>query len=303
MDKELIANTLKKLKENSPKKNFKQSIDLIINLRGLDLKKPDHNINAFVTLHHDNGKKISVCALVDADMESKAKEACDEVILSGQFARFKAKAEIKKLANKHDFFIAQASIMPKVATTFGRFLGPRGKMPNPKLGSILPPNANIKSLYEKLKKTLSLITKNEPTIKCMVGKEDTPDDALIDNILTVYNSIIQKLPNDKQNVKSVILKLTMGPAFIIGKDAQEKEGKKTGKKPKLKIKSGKELENPAEKKPETLENPKEEANQEKQKEAYANVKKKVSKPKQSNKNHSNKTSNKNTSKENKKEIS
>lgn len=300
MDKQLIADTLKKLKENSPKKNFKQSIDLIINLRGLDLKKPEHNVNTFITLPHDTGRKISVCALVDADMETKAKEACDEVITSGQFARFNGKAEIKKLADKHDFFIAQASIMPKVATVFGRFLGPRGKMPNPKLGSILPPNASIKPLYEKLKKTISAVTKNEPTIKCRVGQEDTQDDALIDNILTVYNSVIQKLPNDKHNVKSIILKLTMGPAFIIGKDAQEKEGKKAGKKPKLKAMPGKESEKPAEKKPETLENQKGEPSQKGQKESDASAKKKASKPKQPIKIKPNKDLNKDSSKEIKK---
>ena len=215
MDKELIANTLKKVKENSPKKKFKQSLDIIINLKGIDLKKSEHNINMFVTLHHDTGKKVSVCAFVGPELESKAKEVCNEIILADQFDRFKGKAEVKKLANKHDFFIAQASLMPKVATVFGRYLGPKGKMPNPKIGSILPPNANVKSLYEKLIKTVNLVTRNEPTIKCKVGREDIPDDGIIDNILTVYNSIIQKLPNEKQNVKSVILKLTMGPAVKI----------------------------------------------------------------------------------------
>jgi len=244
MDKELIATTLKKIKENSPKRNFKQSVDLIINLKGLDLKKTDHNVNMFVTLQHDIGKKISVCALVGPDMESKAKESCDEVIISDQFDRFKGKAEIKKLANKHDFFIAQASIMPKVATVFGRFLGPKGKMPNPKIGGVLPPNANIKPLYDKLRLTVNLVTNNEPTIKCSVGKEDM-DNKVIDNILTVYNSIIQKLPNEKQNVKSVLLKLTMGPAFIIGKE-EEKEDKNKGKKDKTTIKVKETKEKPKE---------------------------------------------------------
>ena len=241
MDKELIANTLKKVKGNSPKKNFKQSLDLIINLKGLDLKKAEHNVNIFVTLHHDTGKKISVCAFVAPDMESKAKEVCNETLSLDQFEKYKNKSEIKKLANKHDFFIAQASVMAKVATTFGRFLGPRGKMPNPKIGSVFPPNANLKPLYEKLKKTIILATKNEPTIKCKVGQEDTPDDSLIDNILAVYNSIIPKLPNEKQNVKSIMLKLTMGPAFVIGKDTEEQNDEKKGRKAKS-IKSEKEKE-------------------------------------------------------------
>jgi len=260
MDKELIANTLKKLKENSPKKNFKQSIDLIINLKGLDLKKAEHNLNLFVALHNDTGKKVSVCAFVAADMEGKAKEVCDETILADQFVKYKGKSEIKKLANKHTFFIAQASVMPKVATAFGRFLGPKGKMPNPKMGGVLPPNANIKQLYEKLKKTINLATKNEPTVKCRIGQEDASDDNIIDNILTAYNSVIQKLPNEKQNVKSVMLKLTMGSAFVVGKDTKSKDDKKKDKD-KLKINPEKKKEKPAEQNPETKEKekPKEEA--------------------------------------------
>jgi|TARA_B100001964_G_scaffold55293_1_gene62532 large subunit ribosomal protein L1 len=228
MDKELIASTLKKVKENSPKKNFKQSVDLIINLKGLDLKKAEHQINMFITLQHDTGKKISICALVGPELESGAKEACDQVILQDEFDGFKGKAEAKKLANKHDFFIAQASVMAKIATIFGRFLGPKGKMPNPKIGSVLPPNGDVKALTDKLRKTVNLATKNEATIKCLVGKEDS-NEGIIDNVLTVYNSVVQKIPNEKQNVKSVLLKLTMGPAFVVGKE-DEKDGKKKGKK-------------------------------------------------------------------------
>ena len=227
MDKNLIAATLKKVRDNSPKKNFKQSLDLIMNLKGLDLKKPEHQVNLFVTLQYGTGKDISVCALVDQDLASKAREACNETITSDQFERFKSKAEAKKLANKYDFFIAQSSIMPKVATIFGRYLGPKGKMPNPKIGSVLTPATNIKQLCDQLKRTVLLVTKNEPTIKCRIGKEDTKDEEAIDNILAVYNSVAQKLPNDKQNIKSVMLKLTMGPSFVIGSEeaADETKGK------------------------------------------------------------------------------
>ncbi|HJN56795.1 MAG: 50S ribosomal protein L1 [Candidatus Woesearchaeota archaeon] len=249
MDKKVIANTLKDLKENSPKRNFKQSIDLILNLKGLDLKKAEHQINMFAMLHYNTGRKISVCALIGPELESRAKETCDEVILLDQFAKFKDKKEIKKLAGKHDFFIAQANIMPKIATVFGRFLGPKGKMPNPKIGCILPPNANVKPLIEKLKKTVSLATKNEPTVKCRVGKEEMSDDEVVDNIITVYNTIIHKLPNEKQNVKSAMLKLTMGPAFVIGGEKQDKskgevKPKEDVKKPeeKQEVKEGKQEE-------------------------------------------------------------
>ena len=237
MDKNLIAATLKKVKDNSTKRNFKQSLDLIMNLKGLDLKKPEHQANMFVTLPYSTGKKISVCALVDSDLASKAREACNETITLDQFERFKSKAEAKKLANKHDFFIAQSSIMPKVATVFGRYFGPKGKMPNPKIGSVLIPASNIKQLCDNLKRTVLLVTKNEPTVKCRIGNEDTKDEEAIDNILSVYNSVAQKLPNDKQNIKSVMLKLTMGPSFTIGSEESDKA--KSIEKPKAKASGAK----------------------------------------------------------------
>jgi large subunit ribosomal protein L1 len=229
MNKEIIEKTLKAVKENSPKRNFKQSIDLIINLKNIDLKKTENQINLFVTLQHDTGKKVSVCALVGPELKKSAEEICDEVILADSFDRFKGKNELKKLARKHDFFISQANIMPKVATTFGRFLGPKGKMPNPKIGAVLPPNANVRPLCERLRKTVNLATKNEPTIKCMVGKEDQNSSQVTDNILSVYNSVVQRLPNDTQNIKSAMLKLTMGSSFaLVDSRGKETETKKAG---------------------------------------------------------------------------
>lgn len=234
MDKSTVSKTLKQLKANSPKKNFKQSIDLIINLKDLDLKKPEQQVNLFVTLHYSTGKESSVCAFVGPELEKSAKETCNEIILAESFPRFKDKKDIKKLASKYDFFLSQANIMPQVATVFGRFLGPRGKMPNPKAGAVLPPNANLAPLVERLKRTLLVATRNEPVIKCMVGKEDLDEEKLIDNILTVYNSVLQKLPSEKHNIKSVMLKLTMGPSFTIGQENAEAEshGKKKPKKAK-----------------------------------------------------------------------
>jgi len=234
MDKTQILAALKELRETSPKRNFKQSLDIILNLRGLDLKKPEHQVNMFVALPYGTGKKISVCAFVDSDMEPRAKEACDEAITLEQFERFKLKSVVKKLAAKYDVFIAQASIMPKVATVFGRYLGPRGKMPNPKMGGVLAPNANLKQLCAGLQKTVYLVTKNEPTVKCRIGNEDSKDEEIAENVMAVYSSVVSKLPNDVENVKSTMIKLTMGPAFSIG--AVEKDKKERGSKGKSKHK-------------------------------------------------------------------
>ena len=216
MEKEELQSALQKAKDISEKRNFKQSFDLIINLKGLDMKKPDHQIDIFITLPHPRGKKTKVCALVGAELQEQAKAICDSVILSDNFERFNDKREIKRTANSFDYFVAQANIMPKVATTFGRFFGPRGKMPNPKAGCVVPPNANLKPLYEKLQKTIRLTTKNVPLIQCSVGTEDMSMDDITSNALAVYNAILHLLPNEKHNIKDVYVKLTMGKPVKVG---------------------------------------------------------------------------------------
>ncbi|MBI2652847.1 50S ribosomal protein L1 [Candidatus Woesearchaeota archaeon] len=216
MDKEQIQAALAKAKDISEKRNFKQSFDLIINLKGLDLKKQEHQIDTFVTLPHSRGKKVKVCALVGAELEEQAKGIYEHTILSDSFDNYKDKKEIKKIANSFDFFIAQANIMPKVATVFGRVFGPRGKMPNPKSGCIVPPNANLKPLHDKLQRTVRASVKSAPLIQCVIGAEDMNVNDITENALTVYNSLLQVLPNEKHNIKNIYIKLTMGKPVKVG---------------------------------------------------------------------------------------
>jgi len=100
--------------------------------------------------------------------------------------------------------------MPKIAANFGKVLGIRGKMPNPKLGCVIPPNANVEALVKKLKHTVRLQAKKGLNLQCIVGKEDQPEEQIIDNILTAYNAVVKHLPNELQNIKNVTLKLSMG---------------------------------------------------------------------------------------------
>ena len=223
MDKEQIQAAIAKAKDISGKRNFKQSFDLIINLKGLDLKKPEHQIDAFITLPNARGKKVKVCALVGAELEAQAKGIFDSVISSDNFDRYKDKKGVRKVANSFDFFIAQANIMPKVATVFGRVLGPRGKMPNPKSGAVVPPNANLKPLYEKFQRTVRTNAKTAPLIQCPIGTEDMNNNDVAENALTVYNSLVHLLPNEKHNIRDAYVKLTMGKTVKVGEKIEVAE--------------------------------------------------------------------------------
>jgi len=210
MKKEDILKSLKELKEKSQKRNFTQTVDLVVNLKGLNLKKPEEQVDFFQNLHFSVGKKVKVCALVGPELIGQAKEICDFAISVDDFPKYaKDKKAIKKLAKEYDYFIAQANIMPKVAATFGRVLGPKGKMPNPKAGCVVPPNANLKVLYGRLQKLIKISAKITPTIQCVVGKEDSKEEEVVDNILVIYDGLIHHLPGGKNNIRNVLLKLTM----------------------------------------------------------------------------------------------
>ena len=209
MDKKQISEALKELKEKS-KRNFKQSVDLIITLKDLDLKKNDEQIDFFMQLHFPKGKKITTCALVGPELIEDAKKECDFAIAVDEFERYqKDQKAVKKLAQQYDFFIAQANVMPKLAAAFGKVLGRRGKMPNPKAGCVVPPNANLSQLVEKLQKTVRLMAKTSMMIQITVGNEEMPEEQIIDNILTVYDGLIHHSARGRNNINKVLLKLTM----------------------------------------------------------------------------------------------
>ncbi len=238
MDKEEVLSAISEIRKISKKRNFKQNFDLIINLKGLNLKKSEENINIFVNLHYGIGKKLKVCGFVDQQLASKAKEVFDSVVLDEDFDKYsRDKKLIKGLVNGSDVFVAQANLMGKVATAFGKTLGPRGKMPNPKVGGVITPATNLKVLYDKFQKTIHLQTKNELILKCGIGNEDMKDEEIVDNIITVYNSLMPVLPQEKANIRSVLLKMTMGPVvYITGKDVKKEKEKKIDEEKKVDVK-------------------------------------------------------------------
>ncbi len=210
MDKNKILEVIKKVKEGSKKRNFSQTYDLVINLKNLDLKKPDNHVDFFLGLPNGVGKKVKVCAFVGPELKDEANNNCDKTILVADFPKYADdKKLIKKLAEECDFFIAQANIMAKVATTFGKVLGVRQKMPNPKAGCIVPPKATLKPLVEKLQKLIRISAKKQLIIHLRVGDEKMDDNHIAENILAVYNNLIHNLPGEKNNLKNIILKLTM----------------------------------------------------------------------------------------------
>ena len=206
MEKTQIIKALEELHKQE-KRKFVQSFDLIVTLKDVDIKaKP---VDTFAVLPHSRGKKIKVCALVGQELAEQAAKTCDFVIRENDFVTYKDKKKLKNLARSYDFFIAQVTLMPQVAAVFGRVLGPRGRMPNPKAGCVVPPSADLAGLKERLQKTVQLKSRNSPMVQCIVGSEDMGTEQVADNVLSVYNQVSKMLPNEEQNIKTVYLKKSM----------------------------------------------------------------------------------------------
>jgi large subunit ribosomal protein L1 len=195
-----LKDALKQLRSEE-KRKFDQSIDLIINLRGIDLRKD--NISTIINIQHPIKEK-KICGFLTK------KSDLVRTITQPDFQKYKEKNTLKKIVREFDFFIAHASLMPSVASTFGKALGPTGKMPSPQLGIIAKEDdATIKLLLDKIAHSVKVKLK-EPSFKISIGKESMKDEQIIDNILAVYNGLVNALPTKRENVKSVLLKLTMG---------------------------------------------------------------------------------------------
>ncbi|MDP3639582.1 MAG: 50S ribosomal protein L1 [Nanoarchaeota archaeon] len=213
MEKADIQKALDELKQQ-PKRKFVQTYDLIFNLRNLLIAQ--NPIDLFVTLPKSRGKAVKVAAFVDQQLAEQAQKHCDLAIKESEFSKYADKKKQKQLAETYDYFLAQSTLMPKVAASFGKVLGTRGKMPNPKLGGVVPPTANLAPLRERLNKTVRLSAKKSMNMQCSVGKENQPDEEIIENILAVHHALARQLPNETQNIRNVALKLTMGKPVRIG---------------------------------------------------------------------------------------
>lgn len=197
--KEELNKALGELRKSKERK-FDQSVDLIINLQKFDLKK--NQVNLFISLPHKIKEKRIVGFL-------EAKNNKVETITKEEFKKYSDKKELKKLVKRVDFFIAQASLMPKVATTFGRVLGPVGKMPSPQLGIVMNvDDKTIDELVKKINSSVKIRTK-EASVKLSVGKQSMKDEEIVENALAIYGAVEKVMLKGKDNIKNIELKFTM----------------------------------------------------------------------------------------------
>ena len=202
-----IIDAVKEAKEQAKPRNFTQSIDVIINLKDLDVRKPENRFSEEVALPNGRGKEIKIGVIADGELALAAKNAGVDVVISKEDLQEFGKdiKAAKKVVNSVDSFIAQADMMPLVGRFLGRILGPRNKMPKP-----VPASARIEPLLERTQATIKVGVKQQPSIQILVGTQDMDGEKLAENIEAVLAVLDRNLEKGRNQIKSMYIKATMG---------------------------------------------------------------------------------------------
>lgn len=195
----------KDAKSTDKERKFKQSLELIMVFKDIEVKK-GFAFNETVQLPKTDSP-ASVCVMASGDMGLKAKNAkADRVIDADELNTIGAnKRESRKLINKFDFFLSDTKLMPAVGKSLGQLLGPRGKMPTP-----VPFNAPIDSFLSRFRTSIRIRVKNSLSAACKIGDESMEDSDLLANAHAVISAVEKKLPNGDKNIKKIMVKTTMG---------------------------------------------------------------------------------------------
>ncbi|MEO7728658.1 MAG: 50S ribosomal protein L1 [Burkholderiales bacterium] len=202
-----LADAMKIVKENATAK-FNESIDVAINL-GIDAKKSDQTVRGSVVLPAGTGKTVRVAVFAQGDKAKAAKDAGADIVGLDDLA-----AEIKGGKMEFDVVIATPDTM-RVVGTLGQILGPRGLMPNPKVGTVTQDvaaavkNAKAGQVQYRADKT--------GIVQCTIGRASFTVEALVENMQALLDAVNKSRPTGIKGIylKKVSVSSTMGAGVRI----------------------------------------------------------------------------------------
>jgi large subunit ribosomal protein L1 len=204
-----ILEAVRKMRQNALPAKFKQSVELVVNVTGVDLSKPQNRFSEVVELPNDLGRKrrkILVVASGNLALEAGRTEGVSRVIEREELeALVGRKKDAKKIAKEYDFVLVEPSLMGLAARALGAALGSRGKTPIP-----IPPGTDIKAFVKRYLNSVQITLRKTPQVACLVGVEEEKDEKIAENVETVLNRIFDKLEKRQRNISSIYLKTTRG---------------------------------------------------------------------------------------------
>lgn len=198
---------IKILKKNSYVK-FQETLDVAINL-GIDTKKTDQNIRGMLSLPKGTGKNIRVAVMAKGDKASEAKDAGAELVGDSDLADKISSGKID-----FDLLIATPDMMPSIGK-IAKILGPKGLMPNPKLGTV---TEDVKTAVTNAKAgQVKFRNDKAGIVHAGIGKLSFNEQDLIENLKAFYSSINKSKPEAVKAsfIKKITIASTMGVGLKI----------------------------------------------------------------------------------------
>jgi large subunit ribosomal protein L1 len=186
---------------------FDESVDLAINL-GVDPRHADQNIRLTTTLPHGTGKEVKVLVVTQGPKEKEAKDA------GADFVGKEYLEKIKGGWDDMDKIIATPDMMPELGK-LGKVLGPKGLMPNPKSGTV---TMDVTNAVRELKSgKIEIRVEKNGIIHTQCGKSSFQENALVENIRTIYDTVIKAKPASVKGtyLKKISVSSTMGPGIKV----------------------------------------------------------------------------------------
>ena len=197
-----------KLVKDAKKAKFDETIEIAMNL-GVDPRHADQMVRGVVALPHGSGKDATVAVFAKGDKAEEAKAAGADIVGAEDLAE-----KVQNGVIDFDRCVATPDMM-SVVGKLGKVLGPRGLMPNPKLGTVTPDvTAAVKSAKAG---DIEFRVEKAGLIHAGIGKASFSEDALVDNVRAFYDAIVKAKPSGAKGtyVKRVSLSSTMGPGVKI----------------------------------------------------------------------------------------
>ena len=202
---ETAEDAVKKVKQNCTTK-FDESIDISMNLN-LKHKKEELTIRTVVNLPNGNGKKVSVGVLCEEAKVKEAKDAGADIAGSDNLIE-----DITACKIYFDKLISTPAMMSKMGK-LGKILGPKGLMPNPKLGTV---TNNIKNIVKALKEgQIEIKNDQDGNIAASIGKKSFSDTKILENYKTFVETVSKEKPKSIKGdfILSTFLTSTMGVSY------------------------------------------------------------------------------------------
>lgn len=202
-----MAEAIKLVKEGASAK-FNESVDVAVNL-GIDAKKSDQTVRGSIVLPKGTGKTVRVAVFAQGDKAQAAKDAGADIVGFEDLA-----AQVKEGKIDFDVAIATPDAM-RVVGQLGQVLGPRGLMPNPKVGTVTP---NVAEAVRNAKAgQVQYRADKAGIVQCTIGRASFTEEALKENFLALMDALNKSRPSGTKGIylKKVSVSSTMGPGVRV----------------------------------------------------------------------------------------